>query len=59
MANQQYRSHTTPNLDTEGILIGYATHDENAGTQIFLNLDDSKYRSKHLAIFGSSGSGMD
>jgi len=45
-------------LDTVGILIGYAKPDENAGTPIILNLCDSKYRSKHLAIFGGSGSGM-
>lgn len=44
-------------LDTEGILIGYAKHGENAGTPIFWNPDDSKYMSKHLAIFGGSGSG--
>ena len=44
-------------LDTEGILIGYVKHGENAGTPIFWNPNDSKYMSKHLAIFGGSGSG--
>jgi hypothetical protein len=44
-------------LDSEGILIGYVKHGENAGTPIFWNPNDSKYMSKHLTIFGGSGSG--
>jgi hypothetical protein len=47
----------TQTLDTEGILLGYVKHGKNAGVPIFWNPDDSKYMSKHLAIFGGSGSG--
>jgi DNA helicase HerA-like ATPase len=47
----------TQMLDSEGILLGYIKHGENAGIPIFWNPDDPKYMCKHLAIFGGSGSG--